>query len=383
MATRLLLAWICLLGLAAGTARAAAEAPRWQVTPVPLNASPTGALWSAAAPSPLTRGLSRRGDFLGLFAAELWPGKAYTLEMTVPATLRQVRVYLFDRWPFLPAARRIPLPSGPVVRVPGRRTSTRRWRIGISRRSPGYNLYFMVIYPRAPGRKRLPAPRLALYSPPLDSRHSIGRGITYLDGPRALVLQGGPPPLVELLPQIGEAGPGAVPGPGTDWLQNGDFRQGLRGWSGSRVGTRSPGQGVAMLPRGAAGASLSQALNRAVDADDRLVLEGALRLGRPRARQESRLVLTLCYRDTLGKRICGSEADLVRFSTSPAGATRARGRLVPAGRWFHFRYALRRLSQPPARLLSLSLQASGAGPVWVRDIHLHKGDSHEKRHSRP
>ena len=382
MTGRLFITWLCLLALVAGTAWAGAEGSDWRVTAFPLNSPVQGGSWYVAAPSLLTRGLSLQGGYLALYAAGVWPGEAYTLEMTVPADARRAHVYLFDRWPQLPDARRIALPAGPVVIVPGRKTITYRWRIGIAPHSTGSVLYLMVRYPLRPGKGERQGPLLTLYAPAIAARNRTGHGITYLNGPQALLLPGGAPPLVGILPGNGEnfgnVDHPAQPG-GADWLKNDAFRQGLVDWqpAGGSSGVRREKEGLELLSRGPGEKRLTQRLDRRVRATDELVVSGDLRLGRPNDKKETDMVLTLCYRGSKGSGICGHSAELARFSTiaSPVGENPVR--VVPTGQWVHFRLALRQLPHQPTHLQSLTLHASGAGPVWIRDIHLRKGGSYE------
>lgn len=370
MSRRLCLVWLCLL-LFAAAAAAGASGMDWRVTVLALNEPATGGIWYGAR-SPLARSLAPYGGVAALYAVRVWPG-SYTLQLVTPVRLQRAGIYLFDRWPRLPGSRRIPLPTGPVLLTHGQGRATYRWRVGISPHSTGHTLFIAIAYPRGAMVRRM-APRLELFSPPLEGVAHIGRGINYLSGPRALILHGGQAPLMYVYSPASPrkslpfwSAPGGL-------VVNGGFRHGLAGWRQSGDGALAGGShgGLQLLPGGSATpVSVTQRIDHALGEATDVTLSTDFRLGRRNAKAATRLAIRLCYRDAKGGEVCGEHADVARFAALPAGTKADRTvRPVPAGQWVHFRFDLLRLPHRPVRIISVSLRGAGEGPVWVRSIHI-------------
>lgn len=348
----------------------------WQVMQLPLNRPAVGGWWYGAG-SPLSRHLSVSSGYVALYAVQVLPGLQYTLQLSAPRSLQRVRACVYDRWPLLPGARRIALPSGPLVVPPHGNRVTYRWRIGISARSTANLLYLMVEYPLDPGRRRKLSPHITVSSPPHSPVHGMARGVTYLQGPSNLVLAGEPAAVSYVFdpsaaPVASAPRPAwSVPG---DLISNGDFDTGLKNWVPvdlDATGPEAPGVhgGTLRLPPAAG-------VRQELDADVRRA--GSLRLwvdlridgAAPRG---PALAIEVCYRDTSNRRHCGDRARRIDFygDAAPASPTSTAAHRVPEGRWYRYQSELLDLQPPPARIESIALLGGhGAGTARVRQIHL-------------
>lgn len=371
----------------------------WQVTELRLNTPTMGGSWYPAN-SPLSRGLHVDSGYVGLYAVEVLPGLEYTVQLSVPHGLKRIRVFLYDRWPMLLKARAVQLPTGPVVVTPRSRRVTYRWRVGISARSTGSLLYVLVHYPRNPGHHRAYAPRLLVGSPPLGPQHQVGQGITYLQGPRQLVLYGDRAPVAYVFQPAAPASPRqprptwTVPG---DLISNARFAGGLKNWvpvdspSGSARGPDVDTAGL-VLP---AGAGVRQQLDADVTGARSLVLWADLRLdaqagaGDALRHSSPGFSVDICYRDARDQRHCHEGAYEVNFYPGEPGSADSplkdkgsgTGELVPSGRWVRYQTDLSELDPAPVRIESIALRADpGAGAARVREVHLILG-SHD--HGQP
>lgn len=378
---------LILLVLPAALSVAGGLRDRWQVTPLGLNRSTYGASWQRAR-SPLTRDFNLNSGYVTLYALPVWPGQQYSLTMRVASGTRRARVYLYDRWPLLPGAIRTPLPTGPVVAVVGQRHITYCWHLGISPHSTALTVYALVQYPRRPDGHHDRGPRLALFSPPIDPTAETGRGISFLDGPRALLLQAGSAQLsypVANPPTMAPAEDRPV-WPGVDDLVvNGSFIQGLQGWQPGDKSLVSLNNrtGLEMLPRPDAPVVVRQLLIGSSPPAQNPVLTADLRLGKQPGQSPTRLLISLCKGDTPDSATCGDQDVVARFSTRSGESTRKSTLPVPAGQWIHYRYAVNGLAGQPGGRRILALQAEGNGPVWIRDIHLVKGGADEHPATNP
>ncbi len=356
----------------------------WRVTALGINAPVAVGGWWYQGGSPLTRGLHVDGTYVALYAVDVFPGMQYTVQLSVPSSLQHIRAYLYDRWPLLAGARRVALPNGPLVVPPSAARFVYRWRVGIAARSSSNLLYLLLAYPRFPGRHSHWAPRIVVYAPPLLPGQNMGDGVTYLQGPRALVLSGSAPAVSYLLqpaePVI-QAAASPVWTPPGDLISNGNFRAGLKNWVPqivSDAGRKAVNVDAGSL-RLAPGGAVRQQLDADVAHAASLVLWTDLRLNtEPRSGTVApALVIALCYHDVGGAAHCGNDARRIRFYPATAKATTnadtgARSaRRIPTGRWFHFQADIDTLKPAPARLDSIALIAAGkAGGAQVRDIHL-------------
>ncbi len=352
----------------------------WRVMELGINAPVAVGGWWYRGGTPLARGLDVGGAYVALYAVEVLPGMQYTLQLSVPSSLQHIRAYLYDRWPLLAGARRVPLPNGPLVVAPGASRFVYRWRVGIAARSRSDLLYLLLRYPHAPARHSRWAPRIAVYAPPLLPGRSLGAGVTYLQGPRALVLSGDAPAVSYLLQPAepirqAAASPAWIP-PG-DLISNGHFRAGLKNWVPQVAG--DSGRKAVTVDAGGLRLSPAAAVRQQLDADvaqaSSLMLWTDLRLniGSHGTTAAPALVIALCYHDARGVGHCGNNARRIRFYSTTAKARTDvwSERRIPAGRWFHFQADVDKLKPTPTKLDSVALIAEGtAGTVQVREIHL-------------
>lgn len=370
---------ILLLWSLTATSRAVAQ-DDWQVTGLAVNAPSMAVGWWYRGGSPLTRGFNVDDAYFALYAIEVSPGLQYMVQLSVPPSLRHIRVCLYDRWPLQDGARRIELPNGPVVVPPHAVRFVYRWRVGISSRSNGSMLYLLVRCPRMPGRHSRRFPRIAVLTPSSPPNGLPGKGVTYLSGPRDLVLSAGTPAVSYLL-RPAEPAQGSVIAPHWtppgDLISNGRFRAGLKNWVPQDVNST-----VSQLPsvdadglRLPAGTSVRQQLDAAVGQSLSLVLWTDLRLiPAPHGGSNApELVIALCYRDVHGDDHCRSDAHRIRFypATGNADGDASPVRRVPADHWYHFQTDISGVKPAPARLDDIVLKALvGKGTVRIREIHL-------------
>lgn len=374
-----------LLGCLPLMGRATTPPGGWQVNELRLNAPTVGGFWYGAA-SPLSRGLNVTQGYAALYAVEVLPGLNYTVQLTVPHSLKGIQVFVYDRWPLLLKARAIPLPTGPVVVRPQARRVTYRWRVGVSARSTGSLLYMLVHYPRDPAHHRRLAPRLLVASPPIGPSHHIGHGVTYLPGPRQLVLHGDRSAVAYVFHPAGPDSPTrsrpvwTVPG---DLISNARFTGGLKNWvplTGASGQAAQPGvdTGGLALP---AGTGVRQEVDADVSRAESLILWADVRLDGPSGdmlqQRGPGFALAVCYQDEKGTRHCGDTAYRVSFSTAGERGSPLKGdaqdprQQVPAGRWVRYQTNLLDMNPPPVRIDSLTLRGGeGVRAARVREVHL-------------
>lgn len=387
--------FILLLCSVLAQASAGTQLDDWHVMKLRLNSPLVGGRWYAST-SPLSRGLGLSRGYVALYTASVIPGQLYTLQLSVPKKLKHVHVFLYDRWPLLTDTRQFPLPVGPVVIGLHARRITYRWQIGISSRSVSNLLYILVQYPREPKKRHAFAPRLELITPPVESIHTTGHGVTYLQGPRELMLFGSSPQTSYLLrPEVTSSYADApsdriLPG---DLISNGRFYSGLKSWVPVIVrkrsgNTPSVGRQGLHLP---SGIGVRQQLDADVAEAHALLLWIDLRLTSPEGerlslRNSPRLDIEVCYRDNRDRRHCGEQAKhfelyagkrqkvLVR---EPSNSTRHQ----TAEHWRHYVFNLSLNKPLPKYIDSIILLNTGRrGAVWVRQIHLFsRSDDHELR----
>ncbi len=354
--------------------------------------------------SPLDRGFYFGHGFHAVYLARALPGRQYTLGFRYAANWRkQVKVMLFDHWPFTPGARQIDLPYGPILR--GRSNQVElRWNLSISPNSTGTLLYIVVEASDAiPNRYEGFPHDLFLAWPPIESRNEIGQGITYLQGPENIMLTEQVPgaPVVLANIEYGKPSPYSLPAwvaPG-DLIINGAFTQGMQRWSPIQNNsqlkqhdrTLSVGRDGLVLRGKIDGTSVGvrQQLEVNVRGSTRLILQARVKIlkqtepGLGIKGDVSPLSISVCYDDARGGAHCGRDAYTRRFySLKPNNQEPMRnGQWIPRGEWFWFREDLMRLSPRPVRIRSISLEGAGR-PKWqsnIREIHLIKrGGPHEQ-----
>ncbi len=340
--------------------------------------------------TPLDRGFSYRNGYHAVYAADVLPGREYALGLRYPAREQaRVHVMVFDRWPFDAKAKRYDLPMGPVVRT-GRHTIEYRWRLGISRRSPGQRL-FVVVEAEPPAGKEARRFRHDIYlvDSPRRAKDLLGKGITYLRGPNDLYL-------VEAVTEqpviiVEAADYGSADSVDRAWLRgrnlirNGDFELGLTGWEL----ISDEGQDTAMrhLAVGDDGLrfwsdderldfGVRQRLLRHIGHGESLQLAATLRIDREgpasTGRPTSPLAISICYTGQDDSEHCGAGAQRWRF-TIRAGKDRHNGTVrIPKGEWYEFEFDLLKLSPAPEVIKSVTIEGGGVAKseAWVRSISL-------------
>ncbi|NOZ37899.1 MAG: hypothetical protein GXP11_07515 [Gammaproteobacteria bacterium] len=344
----------------------------------------------------LDRGFYFGHGFHAVYLTRVLPGRQYTLGFRYAANWRKrVKVMLFDRWLLASQARHFNLLQGPILR--GRSDQVElRWRFSVSPDSPGTLLYIVVeaVNPIPDYSAGFPHD-LFLAWPPIEPRNEMGHGVTYLQGPKNLMLAeqvpGAPVVLTNIKP--GKPDPASsVPAwkaPG-DLIVNGAFTQGIQHWSLIQNISKSKRQteifSVAadgLVLRGNEDESITglrQQLEVNVRGAARLMLQARVKIvrqsepGSGKKKTISPLSISVCYDDAAGGSHCGKDAYISRFYSLEAKGQKsiADGQPIPAGERFWFMQDLMRLTPSPVRIRSISLLAAG-WPEWqsnIREIHL-------------
>ncbi len=370
-----------------------ASADGWRIARLPFN----GTWYEGQAIYRVASILERSGVFgqgyYAIYAAEGWPGADYSFGLRYAADLNmKVRVAIFDRWPFEPDARRYDLPMGPVLRNRGDMVHY-RWRFGISSRSPG-DQFFILIEARTTGRHRRNGVfrhRVSLVSPAVESKKLFGRGVTYLEGPRDMMLASldvpqsygfewlEPTPVGDGLPSDPD-GCTRIPG---DLIRNGDFCSGLLHWENS--GTDA-GSGIAVSDdglrlfsrKGNIRSGLTQRIYADVGRAETLLLRADLRITREQrmvdgCRPVGPVVVSVCYEDARGDVHC-ADSTLWRAWTTLGQEDDdcSARRRIPKNRWFRFSENLMQLDPRPRIIRSVTVGGSGHGErdATIREVHL-------------
>ncbi|MFW6357431.1 MAG: hypothetical protein ACOC0K_01725 [bacterium] len=332
--------------------------------------------------TPLTRPFFFTRGYRILYLAHVFPGEEYTLGLTFPPALQKLGVALFDRWPYLPGAKRVNLPAGPVVRTNPDQTAF-QWRLGISPRSTGYVLYILIEASSLSKRFAALPHSIYLYSPTFQPMNLPGRGITRLQGPRSFFLTDS-----SMVFDFAEPGTtekswdfSHLPIPG-DLVQNGRFTEGLDYWeifsekeSDGRFDTVSlhPGE-VGFSSRGHAPAQgIRQRMNVDVAKSRSLILRTDVKVdsqSAPLSENSAPLEILVEYEDVDGAK----HAHGIAFSVSgPVRKLPGREfRIIPKGQWFRYMTDLARLTPRPQKIRSLSILGSGLSvrDARIREIHL-------------
>lgn len=342
-------------------------------------------------PLPWARALPFAGGYHAVYTVEVWPGVGYTLGLVCPATLRRVQVYLYDRWPLAPGARRVDLPMGPLVATHPQRHEY-RWQLGISPRSTDTLMYVVVV--AEPGARATAAPRHAIYlsSPPLVPGATLEQGVTYLQGPSDFVLAGGPPRVAYVVERPAAPAPtlASLPLPG-DLIRNARFAQGLNDWQPHRdYDTAQPVQSVSLHPEGlriaAAEGNAREGVLQRLEANvanaEALTLRADVRVTRQSEAgtgadgRRAPIAIGICYEDVRGAEHCRERMYWKGFyslAPSEAGGG-ANGQKVPPGQWYRFIADLAQLDPKPRIIKLISLEGAGLPERegWVREVHLIK-----------
>jgi len=352
---------------------------------------------------PLERGFHFGHGFHAVYLTRALPGRQYTLGFRYAANWRKrVEVMLFDRWPFTPGARQFDLPHGPILR--GRFDQVElRWHLSVSPDSAGTLLYIMVEASDAIPERYEGFPHdLFLAWPPIESRNEIGYGVTYLQGPKNLMLAEQVPGAPVLLTDIepGKSHPISFSAwiPPGDLIVNGAFTAGMQHWSPIQITSRSKRRVETfsvdhdgLVLQGKVDESVTgvrQHLEVNVRGLDRLVLQARVKIvrqtesGLGEKGDASPLKISVCYDDIKGEAHCGKDAYSRRFYSLKPGTGKILrdAQWIPQGEWYWFRKDLMRLTPRPVRIRSISVQGAG-WPDWksqIREIHLIRhGGTHE------
>lgn len=350
----------------------------------------------------LERKFHYRDGFNTVYLTRAFPGKQYTLGFRYAANWRnQVKVMLFDRWPFDPEAHQIDLPSGMVLRGQSDQVEL-RWQISISPDSTGSLLYVVIEASNTLTKNYEGFPHdLFLAWPPIEARNEIGHGATYLQGPKNIMLTEQVPgePVLLTNIEVGEPSPSSsFWNPPGDIITNGTFKKNLQHWSPIQ-NIRQSKQLAKILSVGRNGLVLhSTKLNTSVGVQQqlevdvrhssRLILQARVKIikqskqGLSQKESASPLTISVCYDDATGKSHCGKNAYTRRFYSRGSNNNKIRrnSQRIPQGMWFSFSDNLMRLNPPPTRIRSISIKGAGKSE-WqsnIREIHLIKyRGSHE------
>ena len=312
---------------------------------------------------------------VAVYMANVLPGARYELGLRLQRDLNtRVAVAVYDRPPWAESARRHDLPMGPVVRTASPEVEY-RWQIGIAPESEGRRMYITVeLEPGAVG-----SPQEVWYAiylaralrRPMDRP---GRGVTFLPGPRNLELAGsGEQRVMVVAPgPLMPGGAPVVPGWTPNLVHNGDFRQGLEGWTllpeGSvDLGERVVIDGNGLVLRGGQGmVGVRQILQRKIEPGRPLVLRAMIRLQRKEKAENGRtstppLELRVCYLDEKDDEHCGSRAWRRRFVMQGMGQRGKDTVRIPAGVWYAFDNDLGKANLKPAVITRIEI-LGGANP---------------------
>jgi len=343
--------------------------------------------------SPLDRGLRLRHGHHSIYTAYVIPGVEYAIGLRYRDNgNNKLYVMVFDRWPFDERAKRYDLPMGPVVRV-NKDVIEYRWRIGISPRSAG-NQIFIVVEAEAPvGREAVPLRHsIFLIDTPRRPMDRFGEGITYLSGPADLKLAASPADRQMVFverPSTGALGT-VVWQPDRNLIRNGDFHLGLDGWE--LISEQGPDQARRHMAVGDEGLRVwggvepllsvaKQRIQRHVANAASLLLSITVMIeeGGKSTDTVAPLAVSVCYVDIRDIEHCGTSAYRTGFTTGIPSRGNSAIVQVVQGEWNEFEEDLSKLTPPPLVVTSIAIEGGGVkGAVaWVRDVSLSvtKGDS--------
>ena len=341
----------------------------------------------------LSRGFHFPSGYSALYLAEVMPGREYTLGFSCPAENQKVAVSLFDRWPYAPGAKRVDLPAGPAVRT-NYRMMEYLWRVSISPRSTSTLLYIVIEI--GPLDRTITSMPYAVFitTPPTRPLSIMGRGITFLQGPRNFVLVSEralvsyvverPRPILDpsVLPIL------PIPG---DIIKNGWFKDGLNHWHPHR--NYEVSQDVDSFSLHQEGLRIwssstreKEGILQIIDTDvmdaEVVILRADVRLtkqtlgGTGPDGGEAPVAIAICYEDVEGVDHCNDNAFWMGFySLEPEEPNRStNGQKVPEGLWYRYLVDLGQLDPRPKTIKYVSLEGSGwpEREGWVRDVHLIK-----------
>ncbi len=365
--------------------------PERRVIEIHLNDNPHAGAMIAGAGQNLPAYFMNRA--YALYVIEVLPGLNYTIGLSYPSSNRVVRVAVFDRLPYLPGAKRVALPGGPVVRTNSQKVEY-RWRMGVSRMSTSPLLFISVEMNNSDKTNAPLSHTLFVMTPSENPMDSVGSGITRLEGPGEFVLGGGleadvnyavektrpaVAPFLLTLPIIG------------DLVRNGWFRDGLNDWqthlnyevaaNAGAVSLRDDGLRIAS----SSGAEKEGVLQR-IDADvsdaDSLILRADVKIekqaagGTGRDGKTAPMAIAICYEDVEGKEHCKDDMQWTGFySLAPVEPNKSvNGRKVTKGVWYRHTADVMKLEPRPKVIKYISIEGSGTPEreAWIRDVHLVK-----------
>lgn len=360
----------------------------WHIRQIPLSGDWYHGWVEFRRLTPLDRGIRYRHGFHAIYTAYVIPGGEYALGLRYRAGEKaKVHVMVFDRWPFDAKARRYDLPMGPVVRT-DREVVEYRWRIGISRRSPGSRLFIVVEAEPPVGREAVRFRHsIYLVGSPRRPKDLLGRGITYLRGPSDLRLAEIPADRqIVFVEPLGYGPVGAgMWRPDRNLVRNGDFHLGLDGWE--FVSERGPDEAMRHVAVGDRGLRLwggadpvrsgvRQLIQRHVADAPSLLLSATVMIENggksPADSGAVPLAVSVCYVDIKDAEHCGPDAYRKNFTTAASGK---RGELtvrLVEGEWYEFEEDLTDLAPPPSVIRSISIEGGGVedAEAWVRGVSL-------------
>ena len=311
---------------------------------------------------------------VAVYMADVLPGARYDLGLRLQRDLNtRIAVAVYDRPPWMEAARRYDLPMGPVVRTASPEVEY-RWHIGIAPDSEGRRMYITVeLDPGAPGSTQDAWYAIYLARALRRPMDRLGRGVTYLPGPRNLELAGsGKQRVVVVAPgPLMPDGVPVVPGWTPNLVHNGDFHRGLEGWTLLPEGSADPAERVVIdgnglvLRGGREMIGVRQILQRKIVPGRPVMLHAMIRLQREKPDQDRAsmppLELRVCYLDEKDGEHCGSSAWRRRFvmlGMDQGGRDTVR---IPAGVWYAFDDDLGKAIPKPSVITRIEI-LGGANP---------------------
>lgn len=334
-----------------------------------------------------------RNKVCAFYAIEVLPGLEYSIGLGYPSSNRDVRISMFDRLPYLPGAKRVSLPAGPVVRTNSQKVEY-RWRTGISKKSTS-SLLFIAVEMKATDRLISPLPHtVSVMTPPESPIDMVGSGITFLEGPREFILRAGPYADVSYVVEKTRPATASflltLPIIG-DLLKNGWFRDGLNGWqthrnyevTGDVDSVSLSDEGLRMVSSSTSG---KEGVMQRIDADvsdaESLMLRADVKVekqaigGTGPDGNTAPMAIALCYEDAEGREHCKDDMLWTGFySIPPVEPNKSvNGQKVPKGLWYRYITDIMQLEPRPRFIKYISLEGAGTPEreAWIRDVHLVK-----------
>lgn len=336
------------------------------------------------------------------YSVNTFPG-SYNLYFSYPAgniNLKPV-ISVFDRWPYDPMAKRYELPMGPRG-VKNKNQIEYRWNMGISRLSTSSLLYIAVELSSGMNCSTYPHD-IYISTPAISPMYNNDKGVTFLQGPNDLILNGGVDVslsyAVDRVEQGFDANAGILPAMPIqgDLIKNGSFKEGLSYWVPHRerieandVKTFSLSDGILKIKATNQNAreGLMQEINAEVNGAPSVVLMADVMVkeqtqaGLGQDGKDAPIAIAVGYKDAAGNENNDTLVFYKGFySLKPEGEDKNldNGQMVIMDQWYRNIFDLMQLDPKPIFIQYISLEGSGwpAREGWIHDIHLIKSGGKE------